>query len=288
MIDFISKYGYVTGIASYLTPNDTYITQYQNVYQMVWLRSGSVTLSLTHLSKKLKENDCLFLGKNEMFRLTSNEPYELHYIQFTDEFYCMTDTDRVFLERCSFFNNTEVLNLLNLESQYVHFVNSYLAHLKLIREKEFNEVNSMLAHNTIQRILLFALSMNIEKLEEFNTKSLSPQLRNTLALFTQLIKKHIKKERSVQFYADELNIPLSLLTTICKEVYGITPKKFIAMACVSEAKVLLKHTALSIKEIAYELNFDESSNFVRFFKAAAGMAPAQYREHVNEFAALQE
>ena len=60
------------------------------------------------------------------------------------------------------------------------------------------------------------------------------------------------------------------------------------MACVSEAKVLLKHTALSIKEIAYELNFDESSNFVRFFKAAAGKAPAQYREHVNEFAALQE
>ena len=78
MIDFINKYGYVTGVASYLTPNDTYITQYKNVYQMVWLKSGSVTLSLTHLSKKLKVNDCLFLGKNEMFRLTSNEPYELH------------------------------------------------------------------------------------------------------------------------------------------------------------------------------------------------------------------
>ena len=85
----------------------------------------------------------------------------------------------------------------------------------------------MLAHNTIQRILLFALSMNIEKLEEFNTKKLSPQLRATLAQFTQLIKKHIKKERSVQFYADELNIPLSLLTTICKEVYGITPKNLL-------------------------------------------------------------
>lgn len=286
MIDFINKYGYVTGVASYLTPNDTYITQYKNVYQMVWLKSGSVTLSLTHLSKKLKVNDCLFLGKNEMFRLTSNEPYELHYIQFTDEFYCMTDTDRIFLERCSFFNNTEVLNLLNLESQYVHFVNSYLSHLKNLREKEFNEVNTLLAHNTIQRILLFALSLNIEKLEEFNTKRLSPQMRTILSKFTQLIKTHIKKERSVLFYADKLGVPVNLLTTLCKEVYGITPKKFIAMASVNEAKVLLKHTGLSIKEIAYELNFEESSNFVRFFKTAAGMAPAQYREHVNEFTAF--
>lgn len=286
MIDFINKYGYVTGVASYLTPNDTYITQYKNVYQMVWLKSGSVTLSLTHLSKKLKVNDCLFLGKNEMFRLTSNEPYELHYIQFTDEFYCMTDTDRIFLERCSFFNNTEVLNLLNLESQYVHFVNSYLSHLKNLREKEFNEVNTLMAHNTIQRILLFALSLNIEKLEEFNTKRLSPQMRTILSKFTQLIKTHIKKERSVLFYADKLGVPVNLLTTLCKEVYGITPKKFIAMASVNEAKVLLKHTGLSIKEIAYELNFEESSNFVRFFKTAAGMAPAQYREHVNEFTAF--
>lgn len=286
MIDFINKYGYVTGVASYLTPNDTYITQYKNVYQMVWLKSGSVTLSLTHLSKKLKVNDCLFLGKNEMFRLTSNEPYELHYIQFTDEFYCLTDTDHIFLERCSFFNNTEVLNLLNLESQYVHFVNSYLNHLKDLREKEFNEVNTLMAHNTIQRILLFALSLNIEKLEEFNTKRLSPQMRTILSKFTQLIKTHIKKERSVLFYADKLGVPVNLLTTLCKEVYGITPKKFIAMASVNEAKVLLKHTGLSIKEIAYELNFEESSNFVRFFKTAAGMAPAQYREHVNEFTAF--
>ena len=198
----------------------------------------------------------------------------------------MTDTDRIFLERCSFFNNTEVLNLLNLESQYVHFVNSYLNHLKDLREKEFNEVNTLMAHNTIQRILLFALSLNIEKLEEFNTKRLSPQMRTILSKFTQLIKTHVKKERSVLFYADKLGVPVNLLTTLCKEVYGITPKKFIAMASVNEAKVLLKHTGLSIKEIAYELNFEESSNFVRFFKTAAGMAPAQYREHVNEFTAF--
>lgn len=286
MIDFINKYGYVTGIASYLTPNDTYITQYQNVYQLIWLKRGSVTVSLTHLSKKLKVNDCLFLGKNEMFRLTSDETYELHYIQFTDEFYCITESDRVFLERCSFFNNTEVLNLLSLENQYVHFVNVYLAHLKQIYKNDYSEVNALLAHNTIQRILLFALSMNIEKLESFNTCRLSPQLRQKVTEFNKLIKNNIKKERSVQFYADRLNIQVAVLKNICKEVYGITPKKFIAMACVNEAKVLLKHTSLSIKEIAFELNFDDSSNFVRFFKTAAGIAPAQYRERVNQFALI--
>ncbi|HLW63233.1 MAG TPA: AraC family transcriptional regulator [Flavobacterium sp.] len=286
MIDFINEYGYVTGIASYLTPNDTYITQYRNVYQIIWLKKGSVTVSLTHLTKKLEVNDCLFLGKNEMFRLTSDESYELYYIQFTDEFYCMTETDRIFLDRCSFFNNSEVLNLLKLEEQYIHFVSSYLSHLKYIHKNEHNHVNVMMAHNTIQRILLFALSMDMEKFESFNTHRLSSPLRKKLREFNELIKKHIKKERTVQFYADELNIHVSVLKNICKEVYGITPKKFIAIASVNEAKVLLKHTELSIKEIAYELNFDESSNFVRFFKTAAGIAPAQYRERVNQFALL--
>lgn len=55
----------------------------------------------------LASNDCVFLGKNEMFRLTANESYELSYLQFTEDFYCLNETDSIFLSRCSNFNNTE-------------------------------------------------------------------------------------------------------------------------------------------------------------------------------------
>lgn len=281
-IDFIDRYGFATGVASYLTTNDTYLTQYRNVYQIIWLRKGRVKVSLTNVSQELHENDCLFLGRNDMFRLTSDQPYELHYIQFTEEFYCLTEKDRVFLDRCAIFNNSQSLNLLKLERYYLEFVYAYLTLLKQISRREYTELNSLMAHNTIQRILLFALSMNIQKFDLYSAQHLDPFLQKKLTLFNQLVKKHITTQRSVQFYAREVGIDVTVLKDLCKEAYGITPKKFLAIACVNEAKILLKHTPLSIKEIANGLHFDDSSNFIRFFKKAAGMSPSQYRTGVNQ------
>ena len=282
MIDLIDNYGYKIGKASYLTENDSYITQYRNVYQMIWLKKGTVQVSLANATLTIEENDCVFFGLNEMFRLTSEVPYKLFYIQFTQEFYCRTESDRIFLERCSFFNSNEGFNVLSIEYQYTPFINGYVAHLKQLRSSISDEVNSMLAHNTVQRMLLFTLSMNIEKFEAYNIQRLPPHLQQKNQLFNELLKNNIKSERTVQFYADNLNIHVNVLKNICKQVYGITPKKLIAIVCVNEIKVLLKHTALSVKEIAYELNFDDTSNFIRYFKTVAGMSPAQYREQVNQ------
>lgn len=161
----LDKNGYRTGYASFKTTYDLYITPYRDVYPIIALRKGKISLS--HLSAELEVNDCLFLGKNELFRLSSEETYEFHYIQFTDAFYCRKGDDRFFLDKCSFFVNTLSLNLLQLEPQYLQYVTSYLLHFKQLSTQEPNEINSIWVHNTIERVL-FALSMNIEKFHSIN------------------------------------------------------------------------------------------------------------------------
>lgn len=287
MSELLKTKGFKTGKASYLTEKDEYIYQYNEVYQILWVKKGSVKISLTHISKVLETGDCVFLGKNEMCRLTADESYEVNYLQFTENFYCLNQTDHFFLSKCSYFNNTESINYLKLEPQYEKLVENYTNLLNKLQEEQNTEINILLAHNTIERILLFTLSMDMNHFQSFNTKKLLPTQITILNKFNELIKKNIKEERTVSFYAKQLNLDLTKLNEICKSVYGITTKKFIAIACINEAKTLLKHTNLSIKEISYQLNFEDISNFTRFFVTATGISPSKYRESLS-FSYLSE
>jgi AraC-like DNA-binding protein len=49
-----------------------------------------------------------------------------------------------------------------------------------------------------------------------------------------------------------------------------------------EAKRLLFHSERSIKEIAFELGFEDASYFNRFFKRIAQTTPAVYRSATRE------
>lgn len=277
-IELKSTYGFHVGKASYLSDEDVNFVQKKDVYQLLWLYKGKVTVTIANNKKELQEGDCLFFGKNELFRLTADQTYTLLYVQFTEAFYCRTELDRFFLSKCTFFDNTKSINYINVKTEHEVFVQSYFNTLYKIDVKPYSDINYMLAHNTIERVLLFLISAHIESLDSFNHSKLTPLQLEIAVAFTKLLSKYAKRERNVQFYVDQLNLNMAKLTEVCKEVYGVTPKKIIASSVVNEAKLLLKHTPLAVKEVAYELNFEDASNFIRFFIKATGLSPKEYRE----------
>jgi len=279
-IELKSIYGFDAGTATYLTENDTLFQQHKDVYQLLWLQKGKVSVIMSTNKKELVEGDCLFLGKNELFRLTANESYTLAYVQFTDNFYCRTEVDRHFLDKCVFFDNTKAINSITLKPEQVTFAQYYFISLLKLKNKTYSNLNYMTTHNIIERVLLFIMACHINTYMEFNKEKLSPAQLSKIIKFNELIKSNIRQERHVQFYADQMHITVSKLNEISKEIYGTTPKKIIASAVVNEIKLLLKHTPMTIKEIAYELNFEDTSNFTRFFMAATGLSPKEYRDNL--------
>ena len=47
-----------------------------------------------------------------------------------------------------------------------------------------------------------------------------------------------------------------------------------------EAQRLLTHTSQSIKEIGFQLGFEDPSYFVRFFRKHTGQTPVAFREQL--------
>lgn len=56
------------------------------------------------------------------------------------------------------------------------------------------------------------------------------------------------------------------------------PAKYLRLLRMQEARELLETTFLSVKEIRTRVGFGDESHFMRDFKKACGMTPAQYRQ----------
>lgn len=98
------------------------------------------------------------------------------------------------------------------------------------------------------------------------------------ARFVDLLSVYYKQERSVTFYASKLCISSKYFSTVVKSVCGKTPTELIREKTIDEIESLLCHSQLSIKEIAYELNFPNLSFLGKYFKAQKGVSPKRYRE----------
>lgn len=96
--------------------------------------------------------------------------------------------------------------------------------------------------------------------------------------FKNLVTEHLTESRNAQDYADRLGISYKHLTSVCKYATGHTPKHFIDDYLVLEIKRQLSITDLSVKELTYHFNFDEPTNFVKYFKKQTGHTPTQFRK----------
>ena len=75
-----------------------------------------------------------------------------------------------------------------------------------------------------------------------------------------------------------MNISTRTLSNSVNESSRSTPLKMINERITLEAKRLLLYSSLKIKEIGYELGFDDPSYFVKFFKRQTGFLPADFRK----------
>lgn len=101
---------------------------------------------------------------------------------------------------------------------------------------------------------------------------------NLVHQFVQLIDLHFEEHLNLEQYALKLQLSANYLGELCKRQTGKTAHQLIQDRVLLEAKRLLCYSELSIKSIAYKLNFADTSYFSRFFKKHTHVSPAEYRQ----------
>jgi AraC-like DNA-binding protein len=102
-------------------------------------------------------------------------------------------------------------------------------------------------------------------------------VQNKLREFEKLVDTHYLGLRLPREYAKMMNISPNYLTEICTQTLGKSSGFIIRERVLLESKRLLVHSKQTISEIAYQLNFEDTSYFGRFFKKHTGTTPEQFR-----------
>jgi AraC-like DNA-binding protein len=95
--------------------------------------------------------------------------------------------------------------------------------------------------------------------------------------FSQLVEWNYTRYHTVADYAGLLNITPKALNKRVTRYTNTTPNEIIKERIILEAKRLLVHTQLSVKEIGYKLGYDDTSYFIRLFSKQSATSPHNFR-----------
>lgn len=103
------------------------------------------------------------------------------------------------------------------------------------------------------------------------------QKYKTVVEFKNLVQHHFRKFKQVKEYSELLNITPLYLNEMVKEITGFSASHWIREEIILEAQRLLYYTDLDIKQIAYQLGYNDHAYFSRFFKKNTGNSASQFR-----------
>lgn len=134
------------------------------------------------------------------------------------------------------------------------------------------ERNDMIAIKILE-LLILCESLECEMAGSAETIEIHPIIEQ----FNNLLERSYTKERSVRYYADSLGIHPNHLNYLVKKHTRFNAKESINNRVVQRSKQLLAQSGLIIKEIAYQLGFEDPNNFSTFFQKYAGISPVAFR-----------
>ncbi|MEN5086420.1 helix-turn-helix domain-containing protein [Sphingobacterium faecium] len=212
-----------------------------------------------------------FIGSGKEYDITQSVMAKGYIITFTAAFYEKSISDSVLLNSELFFDAFQSVQITDTLGDEEDF-------MKLISRTEnlVHDVSDLVIHNCIESLLLEGMQHI-----KFNSCLLdygAVPIRGMVNAFSILVHKHFKEQTNVQFYAEKLNVTPRKLTEMCLAIWGKTAKSAISDIVLKEALRYIKHTDLSISQIAYEMGFTDESNFRHFVKKCTGNIPMSYRQ----------
>jgi AraC family transcriptional activator of pobA len=174
----------------------------------------------------------------------------------------------------------EIFNAcLNGKQTAVIADNDPIFQLVPILDKALKQENTNLQQKLIGTLAATLALMTATKLitDHYDETLLSSQQYQLVTHFKKLLSDNFREIKQVKIYSVMLNITPLYLNEVSKAVTGFTASYWINQQVLLEAKRLLYYTTLDVKQVAYELGYDDHTYFSRFFKKHTGLTALSFR-----------
>ena len=213
----------------------------------------------------------LFSTPLQVIYLEKSESVKCTELQFHGDFYCI-EFHRTEV-RCNglLFNNIYIDPIVILTEKEAKVFDKLIGDLK---EELNNETLSDIVPRAYLQLFL-AKSSSIKMNAVSNKNNERDEL---MEQFSQLLDEHYLNLRKPADYAELLSMSRDNFTRRCTRYFRKSPSQLIQEKLILEAKKQLHLTRQSIKEIAYNLQFQDEFYFSRVFKKFTKVSPQAFRD----------
>ncbi len=239
---------------------------------VLWFEEDSNEFIIDDKKYFFKRNQIVFL--TEFHNVSAINIGKVRFLRFNRPFYCVLDHDtEVGCKGILFFGASQLPIVDIPEFEFDKF--ETLWKMFVIEMESNDSLQIEMLQMMLKRYLI--LCARIYKSQENYPKQ--KQDVDLIRAFNFLVEQHFKTKNTVTEYAELLfKSPKTLSNIFSKIGSKKTPLQYIQDRKMLEAKRLLHYSKLHIKEIAFELGFDDIQTFSRFFKNQEGASPSEFKK----------
>lgn len=241
-------------------------------FNIFWIKEGKGTYHIDFDEYSFDGSVLFFLSPGQVFTVDSEQIKEAYRLSFERDFYCIQTHDKEISCDGVLFNNiyeTPFIELDDRDAKKLDFIISELI-------DEFNQDEAAqydMLQSYLKQFIIHAVRIRKER-HVIKNDADSKLFKD----FSTSVEFNFTKMHSVTDYATRLGISPKSLTKHFQKIGTQTPSDFIKNRIILEAKRKLIYTDFSIKEIAFDLGFNDPAYFTRFFTKATSSSPKNFKK----------
>lgn len=245
-------------------------------YYFMFMDSGRATMKADLKDVEITDGQLIFGLPNQIFTNMPHHKDDKHFVVSFDE-----STMALLPQSYSF-----LLDPLN--NSIVSFDADAKQRVRRVFSSLFQLLHSSEKHEKAEVILAYLNTLLAEiNSAYFEQAKFSPDTFSNIKLskyvaFKLAVETNLGEQHDVQSIAEKLDLSANTLYSIVKECAGVSPKEWITSRLMLEAQRKLQYSSISVKELAYELGFNDPAYFSRVFKKSVGKSVTEYLSELQD------
>lgn len=240
---------------------------------LIYIKRGCGIIYIDFKENHLSDNIIIPVAFGQIIQYDKNIFLEGHVIKFNPSFIVREKINLSYLYGLTIFNPLISPQIIEANTELHQIIASTInAFSKDIASYQFEELL-----RSYLKVLLITLET---QKREFTPEKFEDEIVENNR-FYELVDENINYRLKVIDVANALQITPKKLNLLLKKHTGRTAKKFIDDRLILETKRLLAHSRMTVKEIAFHLQFDEVANMSNFFKRCTSMTPLEFRTNME-------
>ena len=251
--------------------HDPFAPHRVNFHHLIYLTKGVGTHFIDFNHYPCQAGSFIFINSRQIHAFDIDKQAQGLLIIFTQAFLDSIRTNvRVPVFSSGFYAATDA-PVLTVQGALKNSFETLLAEIKSVSGEKPHD-------RLIFQLLFTALVLKLHQLRsDVNEHHVSEQQRQQFSQFLSLVEHQYTSTKDASFYAELMGMSYKTLNQVCKLVISQTPKQIIDAHAILEAKRRLIIEGIQPTQLAYELGFDDASNFIKYFRKHTLMTPSQFQ-----------